>query len=110
MPTTITLEGLRRPRRPGTWVIHTLRAARNRLAGADDRGQWLTGVGDVYMQVPRGGNNVRLGDAWSDDAAVGAGDNAVADFTTAAVGWGVLAFAVGTVAIRGFTAAKKLIK
>ena len=51
-----------------------------------------------------------LGDAWSDDTAAPGSNNAVADFTTAAFGWGVLAFAVGTAAIRGYRGAKHWIK
>ncbi len=53
--------------------------------GRDDRGQWL-------------------GDAWDND---GAGTNAAADFTTSALGWGVLAFAVGTAALRGYSAVRR---
>lgn len=58
----------------------------------------------------------RLGDAWSDDATaaatptVAAGSNAAADFTTAALGWGVLAFAAGSALFRGTAAVRKLFK
>jgi hypothetical protein len=99
MPTTLTLSGAGAPG-PVT------RFFRRVGLGRDDRDQWLgcpPGVGCL----PRG----QLGDAWSDDAAAaGTGDNAIADFTTAAVGWGVLAFAVGTAVIRGYGAGSRFLK
>jgi hypothetical protein len=64
------------------------------------------GVGDVYMSFPGGYRKTTgprlLGDAWSDDQAAppGAGTAFAADFTTSAVGWGVLAFAIATAALR----------
>ena len=82
MPSTITLDGVR----PGFFA----RVFSRRLHGVDDRGKWL-------------------GDAWSDDAAAAdaVAANPVADFTVSAVGWGVLAFAAGTAAIRGYRLLKK---
>lgn len=50
-----------------------------------------------------------LGDAWSDDVAAQAGTNAIADFTTSALGWGILAFAAGTAAIRATRAVKRVL-
>jgi hypothetical protein len=106
MPTTITLDGARRG---GLWnTIKTTLGPRGRGMGAlqpwalgpgqDDRGKWLTGGA---MAGP-------VGDVWSDDTSADGG-SAVADFTVAAVGWGVLAFAVGTAALRGYAAVKKLV-
>lgn len=96
MPTTITLEGVR--------SYPFMRFWRGRLGGLgrDDRNQWLG-------CPPMGCGPKRLGDAWSDDAAGGNG-NAVADFTTAAVGWGVLAFALGTAALRGYGAVQRRLR
>lgn len=94
MPTTITLDGARRP---GRWNIFTSRLRGVQpwgpAPGSDDRGQWL---------------GRPVGDVWSDDAAGGRG-NAIADFTTSVLGWGILAFAAGTMAYRGYGAVKKLL-
>jgi hypothetical protein len=65
------------------------------LKGADDRGKWLTGPA---LAGP-------VGDVWSE----GSGDapSPLADFTASAIGWGILAFAAGTLAYRGYGAIKK---
>lgn len=109
MPTTITLDGARRG---GFWsAVKSTLGPRNRGAnmgnplqpwgprpGQDDRGQYLTGIAGP------------VGDVWSDDASASdGGTSPVADFTISAVGWGILAFAVGTAAFRGYAAARKLL-
>lgn len=126
MPTTITLDGARRG---GRWNIFTPRAqastarrvsrqaaggvcgsgcwiekhdgkeycvcADTLLKGADDRGKWLTGPA---LAGP-------VGDVWSEGS--GGAPSPLADFTASAIGWGILAFAAGTLAYRGYGAIKK---
>lgn len=103
MPTTITLDGVHGSSNPIKRFFQRVGL------GRDDRGQWLGCPPGVGCLPPAGPH---LGDAWSDEAAAGssAGDNAVADFTVAAVGWGVLAFAVGTAAVRGWNASQRLFR
>lgn len=99
MPSTITLEGAGAP--------GPIRRFFRRVGlGRDDRDNWLgcpPGVG-CMSRAPH------LGDAWSDDANDAASSNAVADFTVSAVGWGILAFAAGTLAIRGYDAGARLFR
>jgi len=114
MPTTITLDGARRP---GRWNVFSA------FRGADDRGRWLGRPRTARGACPTGCWPERqdgrivcvcadtlatqrlrgLGDAWSDGTA----PSPLADFTASLIGWGILAFAAGTVAHRGYGAIKK---
>lgn len=121
MPTTMTLDGVRmnrfvaflknlgpRPKTMGDVYLHTAREASRALPATVDQGTIHPQA--RLVRSPHQPHQL-LGDAWSDDAvAAGGGSNAIADFTVATVGWGILAFAVGTAAIRGYRAVSGLVK
>lgn len=52
----------------------------------------------------------QFGDAWSEDEAAAAPVSPVEEMTLSFVGWGILAFAVMTAAVRGKAALAKYIK
>jgi hypothetical protein len=91
MPTTITLDGVRsHPLK--RFFSYFARPKKSLGCGCDGRS-----LGDT---VP---------DEVAAAAAASGGSPFAADFTTSAVGWGILSFAVGTLIIRSFRATSKLL-
>lgn len=50
-----------------------------------------------------------FGDAWSDDASA-TEERPLEEMTTSFISWGILAFAIGTVAVRGYEAGRHFFK